>query len=210
MNAKKPNRVIKTSLESLPEFPSYSDCEKTFFRVATVPKKIDGLIVANGWESGWVRRQKEVMALKGSVSPSDFDALPPEAPIEERIIEYVRVKGVPSKFPKNSTIVGVLADPIRTLSVGYHTGFDSGVQGNAMRMDEIEVGACARAPECKKLTAYDSSKVFADKGLEPRYSTEGEHAIDTLIPPACVVATYRIKFQKVDNKCYSENGNCNF
>jgi hypothetical protein len=101
-----------------------------------------------------------------------------------------------------------LENPIRTMSVGYHTGYDNGAKGDHMRMDEIEVGPCAKSPECKALNAVDSTKVFKDRGLTPRYSTEGEWAIDSQIPSSCIVATYRTRFYKVDDTYYSDsNGN---
>ena len=106
---------------------------------------------------------------------------------------------------------GYIENPIRTLSVGYHTGYDNGIKGDHMLLNEIEVGACAKYPECQKLQAVDSTEVFKKKGLVPRYSTEGEYALEMHVPKACVVATYRIKFGKVDDKCYSDTqGNCNF
>lgn len=209
--AKKPVRTISTGDANYPEFPSYSRCEKTFFRVATINKTVDGIITEEGWKSGWVRREDELKKAGKALSSHLFDAYSPDVPIEDRIIQYVRVKGVPSNFPKHSTIVGVLENPIRTLSVGYHTGYDSGISGNHMRMDEIEVGECAEAPECKSIKPVDSSAVFAERNLKPRYSTEGEWAIDMHVPRSCVVATYRIKFQKVDETCYSDaNANCSF
>lgn len=209
---KKPKKFIETGYKNIPQFPSYSDCKLSFFRVATIDKKIDGIISEEGWKSGWSRREDELKKNGQPIKDEFFDGLPKSHSMEERILEYVRIKGVPSTFPKNSSVVGVLENPIRTLSVGYHTGYNQGFSGdNHMRMDEIEVGDCARTPECKDLKAYDSSKVFADKGLTPRYSTEGEWAIDTQIPSSCIVATYRIKFQKVDDTCYSDtHGNCNF
>lgn len=209
---KRPSKFIETGFKAIPQFPSFSDCKLSFFRVATIDKKIDGIISDEGWKSGWSRREDELKRNGQKISDDLFDGLPKSHPMEERVVEYVRVKGVPSTFPKNSTIVGVLENPIRTLSVGYHTGYNQGYTGeNHMRMDEIEVGPCAKARECQALTPYDSSKVFADKNLTPRYSTEGEWAIDTQIPSACIVATYRIKFQKVDDTCYSDtHSNCNF
>jgi hypothetical protein len=207
----RPLKFIDTLDSKHPKFPSYSACKLSFFRVATIDKTVDGIINQDGWKSGWSRREDELKKNNLPITEDKFDALPKSSPMEDRIVEYVRVKNVPSTFPKNSTVVGVLENPIRTFSVGYHTGYNQGMAGNHMRMDEIEVGPCARAPECQRLKAYDSSKVFADKKLEPRYSTEGEWAVDTQIPSACVVATYRIKFQKVDEKCYSDaNANCNF
>lgn len=208
---KKPNRMIQTGDKNFPQFPSFSECPKTFFRVATVNPKVDGFITADGWKSGWLRRKEELKAVGKGEPPGSFDALPPTAPFEDRIVEYVRVKNKPAAFPKHSSVVGVLENPIRTLSVGYHTGYDNGMKGDHMLLNEIEVGACARYPECQKLQAVDSTEVFKKKGLVPRYSTEGEYALEMHVPKACVVATYRIKFGKVDDKCYSDTqGNCNF
>lgn len=205
----KPIKMIPTGHPGIKEFPSYSACEKSFFRVATVPKKIDQFITQDGWKSGWIRRKEELEASGQDVVNSKFDALAPSTSFEDRIVQYVRVKDKKSNFPKHSSVVGVLENPIRTLSVGYHTGYNEGIAGSPMRMDEIEVGPCATAPECQKIVPYSSEKVFKDKALTPRYSVEGEWAIENQIPPACVVATYRIKFQKVDDVCYSDaNGNC--
>lgn len=208
---KKPIRHIETGDKNFPQFPSYSQCPKSFFRVATVNPQVDGFITQDGWKSGWARRKEELKNLGKGEPSGSFDALSPAKPFEERIIEYVRVKDKPSKFPKHSSVVGVLENPIRTLSVGYHTGYDNGIRGDHMLLTEIEVGPCAEQPECQKLTAVDSSEVFKRRGLTPRYSTEGEYAVEMHIPKACVVASYRIKFGKVDDKCYSDtHGNCNF
>jgi len=206
-----PVKQIPTGNATYPEFPSYSACEKSFFRVATINETVDGIISNEGWKSGWVRRADELKRNGQPVDATSFDALPPTTSLADRVVEYVRVKNRPSQFPKHSSVVGVLENPIRTLSVGYHTGFNSNVPGNHMRMDEIEVGPCAKAPECQSLTALNSTQVFADRKLEPRYSTEGEYAVDSVIPPACIVATYRLTFQKVDTVCYSDaNSNCDF
>lgn len=206
---KKPLRYIKTGDKNFPEFPSYSQCDKSFFRVATVSQSVDKAISADGWKSGWMRREEELKASGKEKDKSQFDGLPPTASFEDRIIEYVRVKNKPSEFPKHSSVVGVLENPIRTLSVGYHTGYNAGMRGDHMHMDEVEVGACAKSPECQKIKAHDSTVAFKSRGLTPRYSTEGEHAIEMHIPKSCVVATYRIKFAKVDDKCYSDKwGNC--
>ncbi len=219
--AQKPvEKTIATGDEQFPRFPSYSKCEKSFFRVATVSEAIDQLITQDGWKSGWVRREDELRrtgTTEGELADSRqqdsplFDALPLNHPFDDRIIEYVRVKNRHTEFPKHSSVVGVLENPIRTLSVGYHTGYNQGISGDHMRLDEIEVGPCAKVPECRALKAVDSTKVFQDRHLTPRFPTDGEWAIDTQIPSACVVATYRIQFGKIDNKCYSDvNGNCNF
>lgn len=208
---RKPNRLIETGDKNFPQFPSFSECPKTFFRVATVSPKIDGFITADGWKSGWLRRKEELKTAGKGEPPGSFDALPPTAPFEDRVVEYVRVKNKPAAFPKHSSVVGVLENPIRTLSVGYHTGYDNGIKGDHMLLNEIEVGACAKYPECQKLQAVDSTEVFKKKGLVPRYSTDGEYALEMHVPKACIVATYRIKFGKVDDKCYSDTqGNCNF
>lgn len=211
VKARKPNRFIDTGNAAFPKFPSYSACAKTFFRVATIGGEVDKKISAEGWKSGWVRREEDLKRWGQSTAHSNFDALPPTAPIADRVVQYVRVKNVRSPFPKDSTIVGVLADPIRTLSVGYHTGYDAGYRGDHMRMDEIEVGPCAKAPACKALKPVDTTAVFAAKKLVPRFSTEGEFALDMHVPKECVTATYRLKWQKVDDKCYSDvNNNCSF
>lgn len=208
---KAPVKMLKVDGKDISNFPSYSSCPRPFFRVATIPKEVDASIEKLGWKSGWDRREAE---LKKSGQPSKswtYDALPASEPFDERIIQYVRVAGKHSPFPKHSTVVGVLEDPIRTLSVGYHTGYDAGIGGSHMRMDEIEVGECAEAPACKKLKAVNTTEVFTSRDLIPRFSTEGEWAVDGSIPKECIVATYRIQFQKVDEKCYSDvNGNCSF
>lgn len=208
---KKPVKMVATGDVKIPQFPSYSECPKSFFRVATVNQEVDKIISAEGWKSGWQRRKEQLKAQGKGEPPGSFDALPPTVSFEDRIVQYVRVKNKPSNFPKHSSVVGVLENPIRTLSVAYHTGYDAGLRGDHMHMDEIEVGACAKLPECQKLTAVDSTDVFKKKNLVPRYSTEGEYAVEMYIPKSCVVATYRIKFGKVDDKCYSDaNNNCNF
>lgn len=205
----KPVKSIVTDDKETPSFPSYSKCEKSFFRVATINKAIDEKITNDGWKSGWARRMDEIKEKGQKPEDVSFDALPPTVPFEERIVQYVRVKNVPSEFPKHSTVIGVLENPVRTLSVGYHTGYNSGVSGNYMRMDEIEIGPCAESPKCKAIAVLNSTEVFSKKGLKPRYSTEGEWAVENEIPPECVVATYRLRFQKVDDKCYSDtHGNC--
>lgn len=209
--AKSPIKFIETDDKKYPKFPSYSHCKQSFFRVATINKEIDAIISKDGWKSGWVRREDELKSKGLAISPADFDALPPETSFEDRIIQYVRVKGKPSQFPKHSTVVGLLENPIRALSVGYHTGYNAGIAGDHMRLDEIEVGECAAAPACQKIKILDSTKVFEQRNLKPRYSTEGEWAADMHIPKECIVATYRIRFQKVDEKCYSDaNKNCGF
>lgn len=194
---KKPVREFETMKKT--KFPSYSECEKTFFRVATTTYDIDKIITAKGWLSGYERGESG-------------NALSPKTPIEDRVIQYVGVKGEHLPFPRNSTIVGVMEDPVRTLSVGWHTGYTTDPQ-KYMRMDELEIGSCAKAPECRNIKMVDSSKVFeedrkvrAAQGKPPRYSrysTEGEWAVDLQIPPACIVATYRVKYQKVDGVNYS-------
>jgi hypothetical protein len=184
------------------EFPSYSLCSKTYFRVATVLREVDEIITNKGWLSGSAR------GLSGT-------GLPIEADINERIIEYVGIKGGYNgvlKFPKNSTIIGVLEDPIRTLSVGYHTGWTRD-SDKYMRMDEIEIGKCAKKKICQKIKAHNTTNIFKDDEIKrkkaglsvrtPRYSVAGEWAIQNKIPSDCVVATYRIKYQKVDKKFYS-------
>lgn len=208
--ARAPVRMLTTGNPQVPSFPSYSQCERTFFRVAVVPAAIDRAISAQGWQSGWVRREQELRR-QGQENPAPhlFDGLPPSAPMEDRIIQYVRVKNRNGQFPKHSSVVGVLESPIRALSVTYHTGYNEGMRGLPMRLDEIELGPCAKAPQCRSVTPVDSSAVFRARNLQPRYSTEGEWGVDREIPPACVVATYRINFQKVDTACYSDsNGNC--
>jgi hypothetical protein len=205
---RKPISFIETGFKGIPSFPSFSECDQTFFRVATVADKIDDIITNDGWKSGYIRRKEELEAQGKKPTPFSFDALPPTAPMEERIIEYVRIKNVKSQFPKHSSIVGLLENPIRTMSVGYHTGYDNGEKGDHLRMDEIEIGSCAKAPECKTITPIDSDKVFKDRGLTPRYDTTGEWAVDSYIPASCVVATYRTRFYKVDDVYYSDsNGN---
>ncbi len=208
---RKPIKMISTGDKNFSQFPSYSSCPKSFFRVATINKSVDEIITKDGWKSGWQRRKEELKAQGKGEPPNSFDALPPTVPFEDRVIEYVRVKNKPSNFPKHSSVVGVLENPIRTLSVAYHTGYDNGIKGDHMHLDEIEVGPCAQLPECQKLVALDSTEVFKKKNLVPRYSTEGEYAVEMHIPRFCVVATYRIKFGKVDDKCYSDaNNNCKF
>lgn len=208
---KKTARYIATNDETTPQFPSFSACKPSFFRVATVDKEADKIISTEGWKSGWVRREEELEKAGKPVENNQFDALPKSASFEDRIVQYVGVKDVLLEFPKHSSVVGVLENPIRSLSVGYHTGYNNGMKGYHMHLDEIEVGPCARAPECKKLTAVNTSEVFSKRGLTSRFSTEGEWAIEGQIPKACITATYRIKFGKVDKKCYSDaNNNCNF
>lgn len=209
--ARAPTKYIETGDKSMPRFPSYSSCTRTFFRVATIDKEVDQRISEEGWKSGWIRKEEQLNRLKLDPKAVHFEALDPNEPLEDRIIQYVRIKGVPSQFPKDSSIVGVLENPIRTLSVGYHTGFDAGVKGHHMRMDEIELGPCAKAPVCKTLKALDTTAVFAARKLTPRYSTEGEWAVDRQIPRECLIATYRIRFQKAGDQCYSDaNKNCGF
>ena len=211
VNFKTPVKHIETGDDQFPNFPSYSQCKKSFFRVATINPEVDQKITEEGWKSGWARKADILKKDGREMDSSLYDALPLSEPFEKRIIEYVRVKDRPSQFPKDSSVIGVLENPIRTLSVGYHTGYNNGMNGDHMRMDEIEVGECASAPECKTITPVDTQDLFNKKGLKPRYSVEGEWAVENHIPKSCVVATYRIKFGKVDNKCYSDaNGNCNF
>lgn len=183
------------------QFPSFSSCPKTYFRVVTITKDVDKILMKDGWKSGWERGESG-------------NALPPSSPLSERVIQYVGVKGEKLPFPRNSTIVGIMEDPVRTLSVGWHTGYNQGHEsGNYMRMDEIELGACAKAPECQNIKPVDSSEIFksdaearaqAGKKIRtPRYSTEGEWAVEQSIPASCVVSSYRILYQKVDNVHYS-------
>lgn len=194
---KKPVREFMTADKK--KFPSYSKCEKTFFRVVTVNGDTDKSIKELGWKSGYDRNEAGT-------------GLPPSAPFAERIIQYVGIKGEKKPFPRNSTIIGVMEDPIRTLSVGWHTGYTTDPE-KYMRMDEIEMGKCAAAVECKNIPMSDSTKIFDEdnkkrqaQGLpprSPRYSTEGEWAVDRNIPSTCVKATYRVKYQKVDGVNYS-------
>jgi len=208
---REPKKYINTDDNGVQEFPSYSNCKKSFFRVATIDGKTDQLISNEGWKSGWVRRQDELKKADKIPSNIMFDAISPAEPIEDRIIQYVRVKNKPSKFPKHSSIVGLLENPIRALSVGYHTGYNNGIAGGHMRLDEIELGPCAKAPECQAIIPTNTTEVFQKKKLEPRYSTAGEWAVSLHIPPNCSVAVYRIKFGKVNDTCYSDsNDNCSF
>ena len=181
-------------------FPSYSDCERSFFRVVTVDVDREKTINTEGWKSGYDRGESG-------------NAMPPTVPFSERIIQYVGVKGEKKPFPRNSTIVGVMEDPVRTLSVGWHTGYTTD-PNKYMRMDEIEIGSCAQATECKTVQFADSSKVFEEESKKaeangkmartPRYSTEGEWAVDRFVPPTCIKATYRVKYQKInDGSSYS-------
>jgi len=124
------------------------------------------------------------------------------------------VKKASLEFPKNSTIIGVLEDPIRALSVGYHTGWTNN-PSKYMRMDEIEVGEYAKRKACQSIVATNTTKVFEEdkvkreeEGLsarEPRYSVIREWAIKTKTPNECVAATYRIEYQKVDKEIYSDS-----
>lgn len=195
-----PKKNLNTSKDI--KFPSFSNCAKPFFRVATIEKKIDRLISTNGWLSGDAR------GVMGT-------GLSSEHPVEERIIQYVGIKGGYNgvvEFPKNSTIIGVLEDPIRALSVGYHTGWTSD-PNKYMRLDEIELGECAQNKECQKIKPINTTQIFEtdkEKRLEKklpiriaRYSVEGEWAVENKIPNSCIVATYRIKRQKVDKIKYS-------
>lgn len=211
LKGRAPAKHIPTQHPKFSKFPSFSKCERSFFRTATISKDVDNTISDKGWMSGWQRKTESLKAAGLPVRDAEFDALPKTAQFEDRVIQYVRIKNKPSTFPKDSSVVGVLEDPIRTLSVGYHTGYDAGKSGKYMRMDEIEVGPCAQAEVCKKIKAYDTSAIFKSRNLTPRYSTEGEWAIEDAVPKECVVATYRIKFQKIDSVCYSDvNGNCGF
>src|SRR5690606_33071847 len=89
---KRPLKFIRTSLPNLPKFPSYSSCDRSFFRVATINKNIDEIISNEGWKSGRLRKMDEIQKNGNHVDSTNFTALPPSSPIEDRIVEYVRVK----------------------------------------------------------------------------------------------------------------------
>ena len=82
-----PEKMVKTGDEQVPEFPSFSKCEKSFFRVATVNDTIDSAITRDGWLSGWSRKENELVKSGEDVSEKKFKGLPPSQPFEDRIVQ---------------------------------------------------------------------------------------------------------------------------
>lgn len=169
------------------KFPVYSKAKIRFFRGATISQDIDKKITEDGWKSGYDR------GIRGN-------ALPPDAPLEDRIIEFVGVKpkyGKGAPFPRDASVVGVLEDPFVTLKVLWHTSWTNDPT-KYVRIDELEIGPGAKDENCANVKMMDATKVFESRGLTPRFSTEGEWEVDREVPSNCIVATYRLHFGDFD------------
>ncbi|MGK5088030.1 hypothetical protein WDW86_10775 [Bdellovibrionota bacterium FG-2] len=176
------------------KFPVFAKSKATFFRAAVINRTVDDIILKDGWKSGYLRGEM------GS-------ALPPQQSLAARAIEYARVKGDPRPFPKGASVVGVISeDPIRPASVVYHTGMDSHSADSSkyIRLDEIEIGPEARDLDCRNVPMVNTTEAFKKAGKQSRFSTEGEFVVDLEIPSKCIVAIYRVRFQKVDDTYYSD------
>jgi RHS repeat-associated protein len=164
--------VVDENGVAIPQYESGS-----YWRAAMVTEEIDATIGRRGWESGFER---------GVIPRSEADRtkLPPDAPFEERVIEYVGVEGARG-FPRDSTIVGVHSDPFQSIEVALGTGAVRLEQpGWYMRLDELHL-----SPE----GLLDVTDLFRRRGLRSKFSTEFEYAHDKGIPWNRVLNTVRWK-----------------
>jgi hypothetical protein len=152
--------------------PQYQ--EGTLFRVTAVTPDIDEAITREGFLSGYAR----------GVTKGQLSRLPLDAPLEERIIEYVIPEGG-GKFPRNTNFVGLRADPGEAIRIAIGSGEDILNRGGYLRLDEILV-----YPD----EVIDPVSIFKARGLRPKYPPlEGEFIFEGSIPPERIVNTMRFR-----------------
>jgi hypothetical protein len=149
----------------------------SYWRAAMVTEEIDANITLKGWQSGYARGAKPEKV-------ADQTKLLPNAPLEERTIEFVGVEGA-AGFPRDANVVGIHKDPFRAIEVALGTGNQSvGKPGWYMRLDELRIlpGECV-----------DDEALFARRGLSPKFPIpiKGEFTFDGSIPPGRVINTIR-------------------
>ncbi len=153
--------------------PQYE--EGTLFRVTAVTPDIDEAITRDGFRTPYAR----------GVTEGQLSTLPPDAPLEDRIIEYVVPEGG-GKFPRNANVIGLRADPGEAIRIAEGSGAKTLAQPDAyFRLDEIRVFSGE---------VVDAAAIFRKRGLRPKHPPlEGEFIFDGSIPGERIINTIRFR-----------------
>jgi hypothetical protein len=154
--------------------PQYE--EGTLFRAVTIADpNVDASITRMGHLSAQAR----------GVTREPISKLPPDAPFNERVVEYVVPEGG-GKFPRNTNLVGLREDPGEAIRIAQGSGADDLlIPGSYIRLDEIRV-----YPD----EVGDADAIFKAMGLKPKHPPlKGEFIHDGSIPPERIVNTIRLE-----------------
>ncbi len=150
----------------------------SYWRANVVKKDIDEAISRDGFLSGYTRYKRD------GVKPEEAarSKLPPNGPINDRVIEYAGVKGSGS-FPRDANVVGVHNNPFRSFNVALGTGKETLREpGSYIRLDELWF-----VPG----QLVDTEALFLQQGLESRYPVNDEFGFDGSIPKYHIINTIR-------------------
>jgi RHS repeat-associated protein len=166
MNAEAPRRVFYVDQKgvAIPAQPG------SVFRGTAVSPAIDEAISQSGFQSGRAR------GVPGS-------ALPPDAPLIDRVTQYV--EGSP--FPRDTDFVGFKRYPHDALNTAVRTGRAQLRDPSAfVRLDEVDVSG---------LRTIDIEKVYSDLGRRPRPPIDviGELVVEGNVPPSRIRRTYKVR-----------------
>jgi hypothetical protein len=153
--------------------PQYE--QGTLFRATAVTPEIDEAITREGFLSGYAR----------GVTEGHLSRLPLDAPLEDRIVEYVVPEGG-GKFPRNTNFVGLRAEPFEAIRIAMGSGEDILARpGSYLRLDEIRVYPGE---------VVDPVPIFRARGLKPKYPPlQGEFLFEGSIPPERIINTIRFR-----------------
>jgi RHS repeat-associated protein len=149
--------------------------EGTLFRVTAVTPDIDEAITRQGFLTGQAR----------GVTEGQLSRLASDAPLEDRIIEYVVPEGG-GRFPRNTNFIGLRADPGEAIRIAQGSGRDILARPGAyLRLDEIRV---------YPWEVIDPVPIFKSRGLRPKHPPlQGELIFEGSISPNRIVNTIRFR-----------------
>ena len=149
------------------------------YRANAVTPDIDESISKHGFLTGKAR----------GVIQSEDGALPNNAPMQNRIIQYV--EGRP--FPRDADFVGFKKVPHDALNTAIRTGRQTMKQdGASLRLDEVNIN---------NLDPIDVEKIYRDLGRAPREPLDvvGEFVVEGSVPASNIVKTKKLSRDDINN-----------
>jgi hypothetical protein len=153
------------------------------FRAIVVDRATDQVIARVGFESGWARMGATVPAGKSSTE------LAPDAPVEQRVVEFVGVvpvSGDAKYYPVNANVVGTSQEPFFIV----HTAI--GTAGALAKNPGTFLAIWELALDTAKYQIIDVSQYFRQHELTAKFPTVGEEDIGGSLAPETIVTEYRV------------------
>ncbi len=177
--AKRPESIKTFEVDGF-EIHQYK--EDSFWRAVVIDDEVvDKSITKHGYQAGYERGVGKPPS--NPLEPEDATKLAPDAPHQERVVEYIGIKGQKG-FPRDANVVGVHSDP--TISVGVAKGTGIGKvekSGAYIRVDELDI---SREEVIDVEILFDTSK------LEPKFPVKYEFNWDGSIPANRIINTTRL------------------